>query len=620
MHEALERETGTRFGGPGSADFGLFETACIGLSDHEPAMLIDDVVFTDLTPTSVADIISRLKQGQSPEEIANPSRLPRNEVAYVDALTRTTVHRSGPVFFGDKIDYRALLDRCLAMTPQDVITTITDSGLRGLGGAGFPTGTKWQSCSAAGGDEKYVICNADEGEPGTFKDRVVLTRLPKQMFVGMIIAAHAVGAAQGIVYLRAEYAYIREYLEQQLAELRDEGLLGNGFDIRIQSGAGAYICGDESALIESCEGKRGTPRLKPPFPVEHGFLDKPTVVNNVETFAAAARIMDRGADWFAAMGTSESKGTRLLSVSGDCAAPGIYEIEWGITLREVLEMVGAEDPRAVQISGPSGEMVSASADADRKIAFEDISCGGSFMVFNAQRDLLGVVRDFMQFFVDESCGICVPCRAGGVVLRQKVDLVIDGRADQSDLDDMVQWGDLLAKTSRCGLGTTAPNPILTTLVKFPEIYSDRLHRRSTMACFRPSISAQRWAVMPRPWSNSLDRSRDEHPDRDRWNRRNHRRRQKSRRRRRGVGCLRPYPLLPEGKAGTGHLPRMFGQGQRPSDPCVHHQGHRRHAHRGERTGDRRYAQGVGRNTVLRRQSQLPQLREERSVHAAGCWL
>ncbi|HEX7427973.1 MAG TPA: NAD(P)H-dependent oxidoreductase subunit E, partial [Mycobacterium sp.] len=399
VYEALERETGTRFGGPGSEDFGLFETACIGVSDHEPAMLIDGVVFTDLTPTSVADIISRLKQGQSPEEIANPSRLPHGDVAYVEALTHTSVYKSGPVFFGNEIDYRALLNRCLAMTPQQVITTITNSGLRGLGGAGFPTGTKWQSCRAAGGDETYIICNADEGEPGTYKDRVVLTRLPKQMFVGMILASHAVGAAQGIVYLRAEYAYLRQYLEQQLAELREEGLLGNGFDIRIQSGAGAYVCGDESALIESCEGKRGTPRLKPPFPVENGFLGRPTAVNNVETFAAAARIMERGADWFAAMGTPESKGTRLLSVAGDCAAPGIYEVEWGITLREVLEMVGAEGPRAVQISGPAGEMVSASADADRMLAFEDISCGGSFMVFNAQRDLLGVVRDFMQFFV-----------------------------------------------------------------------------------------------------------------------------------------------------------------------------------------------------------------------------
>ena len=477
VYEALERETGTQFGGPGSADIGLFETACIGLSDQEPAMLIEDVVFTRLTPESVTDIVTRLKQGQSPEHIANPSGLPRSEVAYVDTLTHTTVHTSGPVFFCDEGDLSGWLDRCLALTPVQVIKTITASGLRGRGGAGFPTGSKWQLCRAAAGDAKYIICNADEGEPGTFKDRVLLTRSPKQVFVGMIIAARAVGSAHGIVYLRAEYAYLREYLEAQLAELRDEGWLGPAFDIRIQMGAGAYICGDESALIESCEGNRGTPRLKPPFPVEYGFLGKPTCVNNVETFAAAARIMELGADWFAAMGTPESKGTRLLSVAGDCAAPGIYEVEWGITLREVLEMVGAEGPRAVQISGPAGEMVSASADADRMLAFEDISCGGSFMVFNAQRDLLGVVRDFMQFFVDESCGICVPCRAGNVVLRQKVDLVIDGRADQSDLDDMVQWGGVIAKTSRCGLGTTSPNPILTTLVKFPEVYSDRLHKQ-----------------------------------------------------------------------------------------------------------------------------------------------
>ena len=303
----------------------------------------------------------------------------------------------------------------------------------------------------------------------------MLTRSPKQVFAGMIIAAHAIGAARGIVYLRAEYVYLREYLEQQLAELREEGLLGDGFDLRIQMGAGAYICGDESALIESCEGKRGTPRLKPPFPVEHGFLGKPTCVNNVETFAAAARIMEMGADWFAAMGTTGSSGTRLLSVAGDCDHPGIHEIEWGVTLREVLEMVGARDPLAVQISGPSGEMVSADADADRKLAYDDISCNGSFMVFNAQRDILSVVRDFMQFFVDESCGICVPCRAGNVLLRDKVDLVMAGRAGRSDLDDMVRWGGIIARTSRCGLGATSPNPILTTLQKFPEVFSSRLH-------------------------------------------------------------------------------------------------------------------------------------------------
>ncbi|MCI4674949.1 NAD(P)H-dependent oxidoreductase subunit E [Mycolicibacterium litorale] len=474
VREALERETGTRFGGPGSTDFGLFETACVGMSDHEPAMLIDGIVFADLTPGSVAEIIGGLKSGRSPAQIANPSGIPDDDLAYVERLTGTVVHTSGPVFFGGDGDHGGLLRGCRAMAPEDVIAAITQSGLRGRGGAGFPTGNKWKFCRAAAGDEKYIICNADEGEPGTFKDRVLLTYSPREVFAGMAIAARAVGAREGILYLRAEYAYLQNYLERQLAQLRVDGALGEGFDIRIQLGAGAYICGDESALIESCEGKRGTPRLKPPFPVEHGFLGKPTVVNNVETFAAASRIMTDGAAWFAAMGVPGSTGTRLLSVAGDCAAPGIYEVEWGITLAQVLDVIGADNPRAVQISGPSGEMLSVAADAGRRLAYDDLSCNGSFMVFNHERDLLEIVGDFMQFFVDESCGICVPCRAGNVALRQKVGLVAAGRAARSDLDDMVAWGGIVAHTSRCGLGATSPNPILTTLKKFPEIYAARL--------------------------------------------------------------------------------------------------------------------------------------------------
>ncbi|CAN5600558.1 hypothetical protein BH09ACT8_BH09ACT8_38270 [soil metagenome] len=477
VHQALERETGAQFGGLGTADFGLFETACIGASDHEPAMLIDGVVFTDLTPESVTAIIARLRDGQTPHQIANPAGSPRSDFGYVDAMIDTAVHTTGVIFFCGNDDPTALLRRCLAMAPEQVIATITEARLRGLGGAGFPTGRKWQLCRAATGDEKYIICNADEGEPGTFKDRVLLTRSPKQVFAGMIIAAHAIGAAHGIVYLRAEYAYLRDYLERQLTELRTAGHLGADFAIRIQLGAGAYVCGDESALIESCEGNRGTPRVKPPFPVEHGFLGRPSCVNNVETFAAAASVMELGAAAFAAMGTSESAGTRLLSVAGDCTAPGIYEVEWGITLREVLDLVGADDARAVQISGPSGQLVSAAADADRRLGYEDLSCNGSFTVFNAHRDLLSIVRDFTQFFVDESCGICVPCRVGNVELRQKVDLVIAGRADQQVLDSMVSWGGVIAATSRCALGATSPNPILTTLATFPEVFTDRLRRQ-----------------------------------------------------------------------------------------------------------------------------------------------
>ncbi|MBX7434003.1 NAD(P)H-dependent oxidoreductase subunit E [Mycobacterium sp. Y57] len=474
VYEALEHATGARFGEPGTAEFGLFETACVGQSDHEPAMLIDDVVFTDLTPESVADIIAKLKSGVPPGQIAGPPD--------------STVYTNGPVFFSGLTDYGALLQRCRAMTPDDVITVISDSGLRGRGGAGFPTGTKWKTCRAAADSEKYIVCNADEGEPGTFKDRVLLSHSPGLVFAGMAIAAHAVGAAHGIIYLRAEYAYLRESLEDELAALRGAGVLGDGFDIRIQMGAGAYICGDESALIESCEGKRGTPRLKPPFPVENGFLGHPTVVNNVETFAAASRILEQGAEWFAGMGVAGSTGTRLLSVSGDCAAPGVYEVEWGVKLDEVLDLVGADNPRAVQIGGPSGEMASVAADGARALAHDDLCCNGSFMVFNHDRNLLDVVGDFMQFFVDESCGICVPCRAGSVMLRQKVRLFATGQAASSDLDDMAAWGGVVARTSRCGLGACSPNPILTTMVKFPEIYS--VQPRATLGDLLPSFDPE----------------------------------------------------------------------------------------------------------------------------------
>lgn len=483
VYDALERETGVRFGETDPTGmFGLFETPCIGLSDQEPAMMIDSVVFTRLTPDIVANIVTQLKTGKVAADIANPARLPDDGIAYVDALVESNVHTRGPVFFRGEPDYKALLKNCLAGTPEQTIGTVIESGLRGYGGAGFRTGLKWQLCRAAPGDEKYVICNADEGEPGTFKDRALLTRSPLDVFIGMVIAAYAIGSSHGILYLRAEYVYLKRYLEAQLQQLRDDGLLGRAiggrtgfdFDIRIQMGAGSYVCGEESALIESCEGKRGTPRLKPPFPVQEGYLGKPTSVNNVETLAAATRVIEEGAAWFRRMGTPDSAGARLLSVAGDCDRPGVYEIEWGITLDEVMMIVGAHDARAVQISGPSGECLSVAADGRRRIAYEDIPCNGAVTIFNATRDLLDSVRGYTKFFADESCGICVPCRAGTVDLHDKVKLVISGAASQEDVDDLAGWGAVVRTASRCGLGVTAANPILTTMEKFPEIYRERL--------------------------------------------------------------------------------------------------------------------------------------------------
>jgi [NiFe] hydrogenase diaphorase moiety large subunit len=483
VYEALEHHTGVRFEDvEKTGQFGLFETPCIGLSDQEPAMMIDEVVFTRLTPESVADIVAQLNAGRAAADIANPAGLPGDGVAYVDNMVESNVHTRGPVFFRGQTDYQALLKNCLGRTPEETIEAVTESGLRGYGGAGFRTGLKWRLCRAAPGDEKYVICNADEGEPGTFKDRALLTRSPQDVFMGMVIAAYAIGSSRGILYLRAEYAYLRRYLESQLQALRDDGLLGRdvggragfSFDIRIQLGAGAYVCGEESALIESCEGKRGTPRLKPPFPVEHGYLGKPTCVNNVETFAAATRVTEEGAEWFKRMGTPDSAGARLLSVAGDCDRPGVYEVEWGITLDEVLAMVGAQNARAVQISGPSGECLSVAADGGRRIAYEDIPCNGAVTIFDDTRDLVDCVADYTRFFVDESCGICVPCRAGTVALHDKVKLVVAGRATQQDLDEVTAWGALVRATSRCGLGATAANPISSTMQKFPEIYRSRL--------------------------------------------------------------------------------------------------------------------------------------------------
>ncbi len=483
VHTALEKETGCTFGTiDESGTFGLYHTNCIGLSDQEPAMMVDKVVFTNLTTEKIEDIISALKEGKSAEEIANPNQHPHTEVSYIDAMVSTNIQNKGSVFFKKERNYRVILSKCLSSIPEEVIETVLDSNIRGRGGAGFPTGLKWRLCREAEGEEKYVICNADEGEPGTFKDRVLLTRSPKDVLLGMIVCAHAIDSSVGIIYLRAEYWYLKAYLEKQIQEFHDEGLLGKDilgrkdfhFDIRIQMGAGAYVCGDETALIESCEGKRGTPRLKPPYPIQEGYLGQPTSVNNVETFAAVSRIVEKGGAWYKAMGTEASSGTRLLSVSGDCSYPGIYEIEWGMMLNEVLRLVGAKDAKAIQISGPSGECVSALKDGEREFCYSDLSCNGSLMIFNQSRDMLGVVKHFMEFFVDESCGICIPCRAGNVDLLHKVERVIDGKACQQDLDEIVSWGTLVKSTSRCGLGATSPNPILTTLNKFPEIYKKKL--------------------------------------------------------------------------------------------------------------------------------------------------
>ncbi len=483
VRAALLEQTGAPMGGVDPTGiFGVFSTPCIGLSDQEPAMLVDDVVFTRLTPDRVAEIVSKIRYGWSPAEVANPLAIPTDRREYVDALVETNVRTHGPVFFRPRTDVAAIIREAVSVPPERLRERVSTSGLRGRGGAGFDTGLKWRLCATTPAETRYVICNADEGEPGTFKDRVLLTRQPELVIAGMVLAAYAVGAQHGIVYLRGEYRYLRDYLEAQLQEFRRQGLLGRDiggadgftFDVRIQMGAGAYVCGEESALIESCEGKRGTPRLKPPFPAQAGFLGHPTIIDNVETFGVVARVLEEGPQWFSGMGTDDSAGTRLLSVSGDCEIPGVHEVAWGTTLREALRMVGATGAQAVQVSGAAGECVSVAAHGHRRLAYEDLGCNGAFQVYDGSRDLLEVARQHMRFFVGESCGICAPCRAGNPALLDLVEKVQVGRADHADLADLERWSDMMRSTSRCGLGVSASKPLTTTLRDFPQLYADRL--------------------------------------------------------------------------------------------------------------------------------------------------
>ncbi len=460
--------------------FTLEWTSDLGMSDQEPSALVNGQVLTALTPADVPAIVASLRAGGP---VAG-------QPAWPQAQVRSSLVQPGPLLSASR-EIGAGTRAALARSPEQVIEEIGASRLRGRGGAGFPTGMKWRLCRKAIGEQHHVVCNADEGEPGTFKDRVLLSEYPDLVFDGMTVAAYAIGARHGLVYLRGEYSYMWDDLQSVLAKRRSLGLLGAricgregfDFDIRIQLGAGAYICGEESALIESLEGKRGAPRDRPPFPTERGYLQQPTAVDNVETFACAARIMESGAAWFAGYGTRESAGTKLMSVSGDCARPGVYEVPFGITVNELLDLAGAPDAALVQVGGPSGQSV-APKDFGRRIAYEDLSTGGSTMVFGPDRDILAIVAQFTEFFVSESCGWCTPCRVGTTLLRQDMAKILAGRATLDDLAATEALANTVMRMSRCGLGQTAPNPILTTMRNFPELYEARLQA----GAFVPRVS------------------------------------------------------------------------------------------------------------------------------------
>ncbi len=378
----------------------------------------------------------------------------------------------------DAVQAGAGLAAALAKSRADIIGEVAASNLKGRGGAGFPTGTKWNLAAAARvyeGGAKYVVCNADEGEPGTFKDRVLLTDYADLVFEGMTIAARAIGATKGILYLRGEYVYLRPHLEAVLARRRETGALGADilgtegftFDIEIRMGAGAYVCGEETALIESLEGHRGEPRNRPPFPVNTGFMGQPTVVNNVETLASVAAIFAKGAAWFRGIGTEKSAGFKLFSVSGDCDAPGVYEFPLGVTIAELLEKVGGRGAKAVQVGGASGHCVPA-AQFGRRIAFEDVATGGSIIVFGPGRDMLHVAKNFMEFFVEESCGQCTPCRAGNAKLLEGIELLERGACSSAYLQELLALCETMQLASKCGLGQSSPNAFVSIVTHFQD--------------------------------------------------------------------------------------------------------------------------------------------------------
>lgn len=474
---AFTEELGIEFGETTpDGKISLEWTPCIGMCDQAPAVLVNDVVVTELSSDTARQIVRDLKQGTDPEKLVHRLGDGNNANDLIRSMVKNNIRKAGPIIFSE-INRGEAIRKAVVMTPAEVIRSVKTARLRGRGGAGFPAGMKWEFTRAASGDKRVVICNADEGEPGTFKDRVILTERPDRVFAGMTIAGYAIGADEGILYLRAEYAYLRAFLEDILQKRRDDGLLGKGvagkggfdFDIRIQMGAGAYICGEETALISSCEGLRGDPKTRPPFPAQRGYLDCPTVVNNVETLCCVTKILEEGPATFCEHGSEGSAGTKLLSVSGDCKSPGIYELDFGTSVKDLLKLIGAEDAMALQIGGASGQIIGKEGFG-RTICFDDLATGGAIMVFGPGRNILEVVEKNMEFFIEESCGYCTPCRVGNVLLKQRLAQIIAGRGEMADLDYLQQLGETVKMTSRCGLGQTSANPILTTLANFRSAY------------------------------------------------------------------------------------------------------------------------------------------------------
>jgi bidirectional [NiFe] hydrogenase diaphorase subunit len=466
---------------------------CLKLCCEGPLVVVDPerMLFQKVRPEDAASIVGVLKGGETGVERGDlDSPFFKHQMAIV-------LENSG-VVDPDRIEsyiahdgYLALRNVLREMTPPDVVTAITKSGLRGRGGAGYPTGLKWATVAKTKSTRKFVICNADEGDPGAFMDRSVLESDPHRVIEGMIIAGFAVGAEQGFIYVRAEYPLAIQRLNTAIRQAKQMGLLGSGvfespfnFNIDIRIGAGAFVCGEETALMASVEGRRGQPRPRPPFPAESGLFGQPTLINNVETFANVPPIILRGAEWFAGIGTEKSKGTKVFALAGKITNTGLIEVPMGTPLRKIVEVMGGGAPeggqiKAVQTGGPSGGCIPAS-HLDTPVDYESLTKLGSIMgsggmiVMDQTTNMVDVAKFFMEFCMDESCGKCIPCRAGTVQMYNLLAKMLEKRATERDLQQLEELCDMVKHTSLCGLGQTAPNPVLSTLRFFRQEYTDLL--------------------------------------------------------------------------------------------------------------------------------------------------
>lgn len=466
---------------------------CMKLCCEGPLVQSDpqNALYVKVTAENAPSIIAALKGAKAKIPQADP------DAAFFTKQFSIVLANSG-VIDPERIEsyiaadgYQALHEVLNESTPKDVVETMTKSGLRGRGGAGFPTGLKWGTVAKSAGAKKYVICNADEGDPGAFMDRSVLESDPHSVLEGMAIAAYAVGADQGFIYVRAEYPLAITRLQIAIKQAKQMGLLGAGiletpfnFNIDIRIGAGAFVCGEETALMMSVEGKRGTPRPRPPFPAESGLYGCPTLINNVETFANVPPIYRNGAEWFAGIGTEKSKGTKVFALAGNIKNTGLIEVPMGTPLRTIVEEMGGGAPggkkiKAVQTGGPSGGCIP-SQHLDTPVDYESLGKLGSIMgsggmiVMDDTSNMVDVARFFMEFCMDESCGKCIPCRAGTVQMHNLLDKILKRKATARDLAKLEELCDMVKNTSLCGLGQTAPNPTLSTLRFFRNEYEQLL--------------------------------------------------------------------------------------------------------------------------------------------------